>query len=142
MAQLMQSLPSRGIMKKKVDQGFTLLELLIAFAIIAFLLLGAVQLTLHSLYARRTSDCSLEAAELASDKLEYLKSLPFENPELEENAHVERVISLKREDVFTREWTVSDVTPQMKKIEMVCFSDSLVQRETRVVLFYSKELGF
>jgi len=59
-------------MKKKSKQGFTLLELLISFAIVAILLLGAAQLTLHSLYVKRTSDCSLESAELASDKLEYL----------------------------------------------------------------------
>jgi hypothetical protein len=115
---------------------------MISFAIVTILLLGAVQLTLHSLHARRISDCSMESAELASDKLEFLKSLFFDSPELKESSHVERVRSLKRQDVFVREWTISDVTPRMKKIEVICFSESCTQRGTRVVLFYSEELGF
>jgi len=129
-------------MKKKNKQGFTLLELLISFAIVSILLLGAVELTLHSIHSRRTSDCSLESAELASDKLEFLKSHFFDSPELEENSCVERIRSQKRQDVFVREWTIEDITPRMKKIEVVCFSESCTRRETRVVLFYSRELGF
>ena len=129
-------------MKKKNKKGFTLLELLISFAIVSILLLGAVELTLHSLHARRTSDCNLESAELASDKLEFLKSLFFDSPELEENSYVERVMSQKREDVFVREWMISDITPRMKKIEVVCYSESYTRRRTSIVLFYSRELGF
>lgn len=129
-------------MKKKSKPGFTLLELLISFAIVAILLLGAAQLTLHSLYVKRTSDCSLESAELASDKLEYLKSLPFESQELEEGSNVERIRSQKRNDIFLREWTIFDVTSKMKKIEVVCYSESCAHRRARFVLFYSKELGF
>jgi prepilin-type N-terminal cleavage/methylation domain-containing protein len=128
--------------KKKMDQGFTLLELLISFAIVSILLLGAAQLTLHSVHVKMTSDCSLESAELASDKLEYLKSLFFESQELKESSHVERIRSQKREDVYVREWTVLDVAPDMKKIEVVCYSESCAQRRARIVLFYSRELGF
>jgi len=129
-------------MKKKSKRGFTLLELLISFAIVTILLLGAAQLTLYSLYVKRTSDCSLESAELASDKLKYLKSLPFESQELEESSNVERIRSQKRNDMFHREWTVFDVTSKMKKIEVACYSESCVHRIARIVLFYSKELGF
>jgi len=129
-------------MRKNIQQGFTLMELLISFAIVTILLLGAAQLTLHSLYVKRTSDCSLESAELASDKLEYLKSLPFESLELEERSNAERIISQKRNDIFMREWSVFDVTPKMKKIEVACYSESCVHRKARLVLIYSKELGF
>jgi prepilin-type N-terminal cleavage/methylation domain-containing protein len=129
-------------MKKICEQGFTLLELLISFALAAILLLGAAQLTLHSLHAQRTSDCSLESAELAADKLEYMKSLFFESQELEESFYAERIESQKRKDVFIREWAVVDVSPKMKKIEITCYSESCTGRKTRVVLFYSRELGF
>jgi len=129
-------------MKKNMPRGFTLLELLVSFAIVAILLLGAAQLTLHSLYVKRTSDCSLESAELASDKLEYLKSLPFGSQELEENFHAERIRSHRRNDFFQREWTILDISPNMKKIEVQCYSESCVHKKARIVLFYSKELGF
>jgi len=129
-------------MRKKSQHGFLLLELLISFAIVAILLLGAAQLTLHSLHVKRTSDCSLESAELASDKLEYLKSLPFESSELLESSNVERIESQRRNDLFQREWTIFDVSSNMKKIEIECYSTSCVHKKARLVLLYSKELGF
>jgi prepilin-type N-terminal cleavage/methylation domain-containing protein len=129
-------------MRKKDLYGFTLLELLISFAIVAILLLGAAQLTLHSLHVKRTSDYSLESAELASDKLEYLKSLPFESQELEESVNVESIKSQKRNDIFRLEWIIYDVSMNMKKIEVECYSVSCVYKKARLVLLYSKELGF
>ncbi len=125
-----------------MKRGFTLLELLISFAIVTILLLGAVQLTLHSMFVKRTSDCSLESAELASDKLEYLKSLPFDSPELLENTNIERVESQRREDFFERQWTIVDISSEMKRIQVECHSESCVHRNTRIVLFYSRKLGF
>lgn len=118
------------------------MELLISFAIVALLLLGAAQLTLYSVNAKRVSDCSLESAELASDKLENLKSFPFESQELEENSYAERIESQKRNDVFLREWMIFDCSGNLKKIEMECYSKSCVHRKTRLVLLYSRELGF
>jgi prepilin-type N-terminal cleavage/methylation domain-containing protein len=129
-------------MNKKKNRGFTLLELLISFAIVAILLLGAAQLTIHSLHVKRTSDCSLESAELASDKLEYLKSLSFDSRELEESSHVERIESQKRQDIFLREWKVFDVTSEMKRIEVACHAETCAHRRALIVLFYSRELGF
>ena len=129
-------------MRKNSQHGFTLLELLISFAIVAILLLGAAQLTLQSMHVKRTSDCSLESAELASDKLEYLKSLPFDSSELLESSDSERIESQRRNDIFQREWTIFDMSSNMKKIEIECYSMSCVQKKTRLVLLYSKELGF
>jgi len=129
-------------MRKKRQHGFTLLELLISFSIVAILLLGAAQLTLYSLHVKRTSDCSLESAEMASDKLEYLKSLPFESGELEESSSEERIQSHRRNDIYERKWVISDFSLNLKKIEVECFSISCVQKKTRLVLFFSKELGF
>jgi hypothetical protein len=129
-------------MKKKRTQGFTLLELLISFGIVVILVLGAAQLTLHSLYVKRVSDCSLESAELASGKLEYLKSLPFECQELDPGTYMERIRSQKRNDMFLREWAVFDMTSKTKRIEVTCYSESHVHRRVRFILLFSKKLGF
>ena len=129
-------------MKKKKNRGFTLLELLISFTIVTILLLGAAQLTLHSVYVKRTSDRSLESAELASEKLEYLKSLPFGSQELEQSSNMERIRNQRGKDIFRREWRIFDVNSKMKRIEVECHSESSAHRIVRFVLFYSKELGF
>ena len=143
MAQLLQSLEtSENKMEKNNQRGFSLLELLISFAIVALLLLGAAQLTLHSLYFKRASDCGMESMELASGKLEYLKSLPYESPELEENSNVERLDSLRRNDVFHREWMIWDISKNLKKIEVECYAGSYAHKKARLVLLYSKVLGF
>jgi len=133
---------SEKIMKKSDQRGFTLLELLISFAIVALLLSGTAQLTLYSVHAKRVSGCSLESMELASDKLEKLKSFPFGSQELEEDVYAERIESQRRNDVFHREWVIYDLSGSLKRIEMECYSESCVQRKTRLVLFYSGVLGF
>jgi len=129
-------------MRIKSQNGFTLLELLISFAIVAILLLGAAQLTLYSLHVKRRSDCNLESAELASDKLEYLKSFSFESQELERSTNFESIKSQKINVIFRLEWTIYDVSANIKKIEVECYSTSCTHKKTRLVLFYSKELGF
>lgn len=129
-------------MRNKTQDGFTLLELLISFSIVTILLLGAAQLTLYSLHVKKTSDCSLESAEWASDKLEYLKSLSFESEELEECSAAERIQSQRRKDDFQRAWVISDVSVNMKRIEVECYATSCLLRKTRLVLYYSKRLGF
>jgi prepilin-type N-terminal cleavage/methylation domain-containing protein len=129
-------------MRKKRQNGFTLLELLISFAIVVILLLGAAQLTLYSLHVKKTSDCSLESAEWASDKLEYLKSLPFESEDLEECSAVEMIQSQRSKNIFQRTWVISDISLNIKRIEVECYSTCCIPKKTRLVLFYSKELGF
>lgn len=123
-------------------QGFTLAEVLISFALVTIMITATAQLTMRSLFVQRRAESSLRSAELASSKLEYLKSLPYESPELKEGSWEE---SLKEEGAlmtFRREWIISDILPGLKRIEIKCFSESLPQKKARLVLFLSRELGF
>ena len=63
----------------KNQRGFTLVEVLVSFALVFILITGTAQLTIHSLLVKRRADGNLRTAELASSKLEYLKSLPYES---------------------------------------------------------------
>ena len=127
---------------KSVPQGFTLIELLVSFSIILFLILGTAQLILYSMNAKQRSDFSTKSVELASSKLEYLKSIPFDSQELEEGSRRESLRGDSLRGVYLRNWNILDMSSDMKKIEMECYSEQCPQKRTRIALLYSRILGF
>lgn len=127
---------------KNHNHGFTLIELLISFSIIMLLILGGAQLILHSILVKRQSDYSVKSAELASSKLEYFKSLPFESEELNEGFKRESFKVDTSLGSYQREWRIQNISPDMKEIEMECFSENCPQKKIRLVLFLSRTLGF
>lgn len=129
--------------KRKNDrQGFTLIEVLISFFIVMVLILGMAQLTIHSIFIKKRSDYSVKSAELASSKLEYFKSLPYESEELKEGSEIEILEANNPKGRCRREWKIQDVTADMKKIEMECYFENCPEKKARVVLFLSRYLGF
>jgi Tfp pilus assembly protein PilV len=126
---------------KRNEQGFTLLELLISFVLVILVITATAQLAIHSLLIQKRADCNLKAAELASSKLEYLKSLPYESDELKE-AILTESIEEGSFNTYQREWRIEDVASNMKKIEIICFAQSCPSKKIRLILFLSRELGF
>jgi len=124
------------------QEGFSLVEVLISFALVIFLITGTAQLTMHSLLVQRRADYSLRATELASSKLEYLKSLPYESDELKEALQTELLREENSLKTFRREWRIEDISSNMKKIEIECFAESYPEKKTRLILLISRELGF
>ncbi len=127
---------------KKNQQGFTLLELLISSVLVILLITGTAQLTIHSLFVQKRADCDLRSAELASSKLEYLKSLPYESEELKGANYTEAITEENSLNTYQREWRIEDIAPNLKKIEIQCFAQSCPQKKTRIALFLCRELGF
>lgn len=123
-------------------RGFTLIELLISFTIIIILVMGAAQLTIHSLFVKRRSDIAVRSAELASSKLEYLKALPFESEELGQGFSVDQLQDSAGSENYQRKWQIDEVSPRLKRIEIECSSESCPKKGVRLVLFCSRELGF
>lgn len=123
-------------------QGFTLVELLISFALVFILITGTAQLTIHSLLVKRRADFNLKSAELASSMLEYLKSLPYESDELKEGFQTESVRGEGLLETFRIELRIQDISLNMKRVEIETFSEKFPQKNTRLVLFLSRELGF
>ena len=122
--------------------GFTLVELLISFALITFLISGTAQLTIHSLFAKSRADHNLRSAELAASKLEYFKSLAYESDELKEGIQTETIKEEGAQQIYLIEWRIQDTSLNMKRIEMEIYFKNYPQKKTRVVLLLSRELGF
>jgi prepilin-type N-terminal cleavage/methylation domain-containing protein len=124
------------------QRGFTLVELLVSFALVFILITGTAQLAIHSLLAAGKADYNLRTAELAFSKLEYLKSLPYESEELKEGFQTESVKEEGLPGTFWREWRIQDISSNMKRIEIEVFSENFTQKKLRMVLFLSRDLGF
>jgi Tfp pilus assembly protein PilV len=135
--------PAGNLMnRKKKNQGLSLVELLVSFSLVILLITGTLQLTIHSLLIQRNASLNLKTSELAASLLEYLKSLPFESEELKEAHRSEAIREQGSLETFRREWKIEDISANLKKVEVECFSESHAQRKTRLVLFLSRELGF
>lgn len=132
----------RPMSEQSNQRGFTLVELLVSFALVFILITGTAQLTIHSLLVKRRADSKLGTAELASSKLEYLKSLPYESDELKEGFQVESVKGEGFLEIFWREWRIQDISSNMKRVEIEIFSEIYPQKKLRMVLFISRDLGF
>jgi Tfp pilus assembly protein PilV len=128
--------------KQKKNQGVSLVELLVSFSLVTLLITGTLQLTVHSLLIHRNASLNLKTAELAASLLEYLRSLPFESEELKEARKSEVIREPGSLQTFRREWKIEDISANLKKVEVACFSESHPQRKTGLVLYLSRELGF
>lgn len=128
--------------KEKKENGFSMIELLIAMSITSIFILGTAQLVLHSIHLKRKSDCLVRAAELASTALERFKSLPYDSMELENTDYAETIQDERSSHLFFRGWTIRRVTASLKRIEMDCFAQNYPRKRIRTALFLSRELGF
>lgn len=123
-------------------QGFSLLEFLISFTLLIFVITATAQVIIHSLFAKRQAGINSKIAELAALKLEYFKSLPYESKELSESQKSESLQDDTSLEIYTRNWKIQDISSNLKKVEMEVSSQTEPHKKTRLVLFLSRELGF
>jgi len=123
-------------------QGFSLLEFLISFALLIFVITATAQVIIHSLFAKRQAEINSKIAELAALKLEYFKSLPYESNELSPGQQSESLQGGVSLQFYMRSWKIQDISSNLKKVEMEVSSQTEPQKKTRLVLFISRELGF
>ncbi len=128
------------MIKKK--SGFSFIEILISFVIIFLLILGTAQLTLLSLLSKQSSEERLKISELLSSKLEYFKSSSFKGSALEEGNHEERIKDPSSELTYIWNWHYQTVSINLSCIEMGCYPENSPQREIRLLLYFSRSLGF
>ena len=107
-----------GIKKSQKDQGFTLIEVLIAITIFAVGLLAVAAMQISAINVNSTAGQITTRITWAQDKLEELMALPYSDPWIEDlgdppsgmdsdgNAHQETT-----SDDYIISWTVTDDTP-------------------------------
>jgi type II secretory pathway pseudopilin PulG len=104
------------------SRGSSLLEIVVAGAIFSFLVLALSPSMLNTRKAASLSGNASVATTLALDKLEQLRSLDSDNPQLSPGVQLDPLNPLRAEGtnggIFTRRWTVVDDTPDfgMKQV--------------------------
>ncbi len=121
--------------------GFSLVEALLATALVLVLILAAGELLLAAARARTRSDGASEAADELSAKLEELKSLPFDSPELGPGVHEDETPATGGGS-FVRRWTAEDAGRGLKLVNVEVFRRGEAARKTALPLYLSRELGF
>jgi len=122
--------------------GFSLIEMLISSTLILFLLSGVAQLIISSLVAKRNAEFHLAAASLATAKLEYFKSLSFEDPALTKGEYFEAArIGFSKENLWS-EWSIGDVDEGMKKVIIKISRQNAPQKRVAFMLLLCRELEF
>ena len=108
-----------GIRKSKKDEGFTLIEVLIAISIFAVGLLAVASMQLSAIKVNSTAGQITTRITWAQDKLEELMALPYSDPWIEDlgdppsgtdtagNAHQ----ATTPDGYYTISWTVTNNTP-------------------------------
>lgn len=122
--------------------GFSLIEMLISSALILFLFSGVAQLIISSLVAKRNAEFHLAAASLATSKLEYFKSLPFEDPALTKGEYFEAARIGFSKEIFWSEWNIGDIDEGMKKVVIKISRPSDPRKRVVFMLLLCRELEF
>jgi type II secretory pathway pseudopilin PulG len=106
-------------MRKYENKGFTYIELALALAIIAFIVLAFTQLFLSSSVSVKNMQFQTLAYNLAGDKMEEIKNRPFDsigNPWFPDIWEAEdQVVSGK---AFTRNVTISQLEDSLKRVDI------------------------
>jgi len=135
--------PTDNVFRKRHRvQGFSLMELQVAFVVIIFFLLSTAQLLILSQSIQNRYKEHILILRLISEQLEHLRSLPFNSPEVAEGFYTDNLTELDSERVFRMNWTISDISPRLKSIDISCFPEGYKKRETKTILYLSSDLEF
>jgi prepilin-type N-terminal cleavage/methylation domain-containing protein len=128
--------------KDIANHGFTLIEALLALALVSVLVLGTGEVLIHALAVKKSVDEQMEACSLGAAKIEQLKASRFESAALAAGDGSEEIRGASVAAVFTREWRIEDVSDGLKRAEVAVFSRSRPGRKVRMALLLLRELEF
>jgi prepilin-type N-terminal cleavage/methylation domain-containing protein len=124
------------------QRGFSLLEVLLAMALVSFLLAGTGELVLRSIQCKKKADGRLSMTGLLSSRLEIMKALPFESADFAAGSYSAETDGETQEVAARAEWQIEDISPNIKKIKYRIFIEGKQNRAVQAFLLVSRHLGF
>jgi Tfp pilus assembly protein PilV len=123
-------------------KGSSLVEVLVAMALALVLVVGAAEMLTLALQAKRRGDVVAAITCAVQDRLESLKSRPFEDPALAAGEYAETVRVEPGGCLVAETWEISDDGEGFKRVRLWARQAGRTSPETVAVLFISRDLGF
>ena len=140
--QLKQSVPQSGRSVSGNSKGFSLIELMIAMAILAFGMLAAASMQYSAISNNTKGNIYTQANMLAKIKLEYLKNLDIGSDELMAGNYNDPALIDDNEQpggIYSRDWLIVDLGSQARTVTVTVQWTRL--GETRSVQLVSNTRG-
>jgi hypothetical protein len=134
------STPEHQQRRQRADVGMSLLELIVAMLLLSFVALSVTTMLLLGMLTSSVSQDATELAVAASDQLEFLTALPFDDPALAAGGSTTASASGYSEDPLAGNtdryirWQVADESAFLKRIVLVAGERNSVMGPSREVL--------
>ena len=128
--------------KRSRIEGFSMIDLLLAFAIIFFLLVNLAQILILAQNSQNRYRDHLLASGFVLEQLAVLRSCPFQHTDMQPGSYLKEYQDPDSERVFVVNWTIADVSPDLKSVEICCSRKEGSKHATKTSLYLSQELGF
>jgi type II secretory pathway component PulK len=122
--------------------GTSLIEVLVAMALALVLAAGTAEMLTLAMRAKRRGDIVAALTHAVTDRLETLKSRPFDDPALAAGAHAETVRVEPGRCLIAETWEIVDDGDGLKRVRLRARQAGRAGPETVAVLFISRDLGF
>ena len=122
--------------------GSSLVEVLVAMALALVLVVGGAEMLTLALQAKRRGDVVAAITCAVEDRLESLKSRPFEDPALSAGEYAETVRVEPGGCLVAETWEISDDGEGFKQVRLRARQAGRAGPETVAALFISRDLGF
>lgn len=135
----MNNTPLKADGKVLTQEGFSLIEILIAIAVLSIGMLGIAAMQTSAIKGNATANDLTQRTLSASNQMEYLLNIPFTDPDLVATATIPVIIPrvLVVGD-YTYSWTVTDsppapATPTEKNISLTLNNTRFVTRNELII---------
>ena len=129
-------------MREMERAGTSFVEVLVAMSLVLLLVVGAAELAVSSLRAKRRGDVLAALTRAVGDRFESLKSRPFGDGALAAGSYAATVRVEPGHCLVAEEWEIADDGEGLKRVRLSVVPDGRPGPETTAVAFVLRDLGF
>jgi len=123
-------------------RGFTLVEVIVAMSLALVLIIGAAEMLTLALGAKRRADVTAALTHALTDRLESLKSRPFDDPALAAGEYAETGRVEPGRSLVAASWRIEDDGDGVKRVTLRLRYAGKPGPETTAGAFILRDLGF
>jgi type II secretory pathway pseudopilin PulG len=133
----------QAVMRKKPSPGFTLIEVLIALALVSALIIGGIELLIVAAQIKLKADANIELADLAASRLEERKAevMAGDGSASAREPAAFTVVG-RRQANYRGTWDVDGLVESPARYGFEIYPELQPEAVVALTVFFSRELGF